>query len=46
MAVPKTVAKMARTSMSLPSHPRARRSPISGAQAEEMSCGRPMRNVE
>ena len=46
MAVPKTVAKIASTSMSLPSQPRARRSPMSGAHAAEISCGRPIRNVE
>ena len=46
IAVPKTVAKMASTSMSLPNQPRARRSPMSGVHAAEMSCGRPMRNVE
>jgi len=46
MAVPKMVAKMAITSMRLPNQPRARRSPMSGVHAAEMSCGLPMRNVE
>lgn len=45
VAVPKIVEKMARTSMSLPSGPSARRTPMSGMNAEEMSCLRPMRKV-
>ncbi|GAB3355488.1 hypothetical protein GCM10027300_23940 [Modestobacter lapidis] len=44
-ADPKRVAKMARTSMTLPAGPAARRSPISGMNAALISCRRPRRKV-
>ena len=45
-AVPKMVANTAKPSMSLPSHPLAAFSPISGMNALDNSCFRPSRNVE
>ena len=44
-AVPKTVAKIARTSMSLPRNPSALRTPMSGMNAAEISWRRPRRYV-
>ena len=44
-AEPKRVAKMARTSMTLPAGPSVRRRPNSGSNAELISCLRPRRKV-
>ena len=44
-AEPKSVAKMARMSMTRPAGPSARRRPINPENAELISCGRPLRNV-
>jgi hypothetical protein len=44
-AEPNSVAKMASTSMTLPTGPSARRCPSSGANAALISCRRPRRNV-
>jgi hypothetical protein len=44
-AEPKRVAKIARMSMTRPAGPSERRWPMSGANAAEMSCERPLRKV-
>ena len=44
-ADPNSVAKMARTSMTRPAGPAARRSPSSGTKTELISCRRPRRKV-
>ena len=44
-AEPKSVAKIARMSMTRPAGPSARRLPISDVNAELISCGRPLRKT-